>query len=109
MTYVKGFRVDIHKRFWSKVAKRESDKCWEWTRAKNIHGYGKFNLNGKAVGSHTVAWTLVNGPIPQGKYILHKCDNRGCNNPDHLYAGTQSQNLLDRAYRNPTKQGGPHR
>jgi hypothetical protein len=65
--------------------------CWLWTRAKNAKGYGIFY--GGLV--HRAAYSRFVGPIPDGQYVLHKCDNRACCNPAHLYTGTQKDNMRD--------------
>lgn len=88
--------VPVEVRFWAKVDK--SGECWEWTGAKNRAGYGMLKA-GAANGSNTIAhrysWTLVNGEIPDGLKILHKCDNPGCVRPSHLFLGTQKDNVHD--------------
>jgi len=69
--------------------------CWEWEKSKNVHGYGTTHFNGSAWLSHRLSYTLFVEEIPKGLYILHKCHNRACCNPDHLYAGTQEENVRD--------------
>jgi hypothetical protein len=100
-------------RFWKHVAVAEPDACWEWTGAKypppNAYGFmsaGVFYGAKKFVKAHRVSWEIANGPVPDGLNILHKCDNQGCVNPAHLYAGTQQQNVRDRAVR---RRGKEHR
>ena len=80
--------------------------CWEWTSAMDGRGYGVISKNNKAVKAHREVYKLFIGPIPDNLCILHKCDNRRCVNPDHLYAGTKSDNAQDRADRNPWR--GPY-
>lgn len=82
------------KRFWDCVSK--GDGCWVWRRGAGSHGYGQFYFEpGKPRLAHRVAWELENGPIPTGMQVLHKCDNKKCVRPDHLFIGTQLDNMRD--------------
>ncbi len=82
----------VLERFWEKVDK--SDGCWEWNAGLTT-GYGGFKLNGKRVLAHRMSWLITNGSIPSGMNVLHKCGNRKCVNPEHLYIGTQVDNVAD--------------
>ncbi len=85
----------LEERFWAKV--RKSDGCWEWTGAANRQGYGRIAL-GRASGprrAHRIAWELTHGPVPDGLWVLHHCDNPPCVRPDHLWLGTRADNARD--------------
>lgn len=97
---------NIWKRFWSKVNMGLPDECWEW-QAKLARGYGRFYIEHITIAAHRLSWIMLRGPIPDGILVLHKCDNRKCVNPNHLYLGTHSDNNSDRAQRNSNNQGGP--
>lgn len=68
--------------------------CWEWMGARR-KGYGLWRTDGKTQSVHRLAFRAVKGKIPEGKIVMHRCDNPACCNPDHLRAGTRSQNTLD--------------
>jgi hypothetical protein len=83
-------------RFWSKVNKTAN--CWIWIGAKSKKSKrGNFRPGGCAqkISAHRFSWILKNGPIPSGLCILHKCDIPDCVNPDHLFLGTQADNIAD--------------
>lgn len=75
---------------------RKPNGCLEWTGATQGSGYGVIWLDGKNIGTHRLAWMLVNGPIPDGLMIRHfVCDNPPCCDPDHLRPGTNTDNMAD--------------
>ena len=93
-------------RFWRKVDKTGGpDACWPWTGGID-DGYGKFKLDKKSVLSHRAALMFSGGIIPVGLFVLHKCDNRPCCNPKHLFVGTNSDNVADMVSKN--RQAGAH-
>lgn len=69
--------------------------CVEWEGARHPQGYGRTWVDGKSRRAHRVAWEETNGPIPEGMWVLHKCDNPPCVNIDHLFLGTAKDNAQD--------------
>lgn len=87
--------------FWQNVRKAEGDGCWEYQRTSHHFGYGRFKINGKRHYTHRLSWELHFGPLPKGKdrldvCVLHRCDNPRCVRPDHLFLGTQRENMHDK-------------
>lgn len=69
--------------------------CTLWFGAINIQGYGKLSIEHRYYQAHRLAFALANGGVSDGAWILHRCDNSACINPDHLYTGTPKQNTAD--------------
>lgn len=96
-------------RFWEKVnIEKNSKDCWEWIASCRKDGYGQFHIggnHGNTIPSHRTAWEMTYGPIPDGLWVLHKCDNRKCCNPSHLYVGTRADNERDKIIRNRIVKG----
>lgn len=89
--------------FWGHVDKEKSEifyagtRCWEWTAFRAIlrGGYGQFSVRGKKYATHRLSYELTHGEIPNGLFVCHHCDNPPCCNPEHLFLGTNQDNVRD--------------
>ena len=89
-------------RFWSKIKTGAKKDCWNWQAGLNT-GYGFYaiciNNHRSYYFAHRYSWVLSYGQIPEEKQVLHKCDNRRCTNPDHLFLGDISDNMRDKVFK----------
>ena len=69
--------------------------CWIWMKGSDSRGYGHISVDGKTLKSHRVSWEVKHGNIQSGLVVCHKCDITSCVNPDHLFLGTQKDNMGD--------------
>jgi hypothetical protein len=83
----------IEDKFWINV--RKSESCWIWTGHVMKNGYGTITVKRAPFGAHRFSYELHYGKIKNGLSVLHKCDVRNCVNPEHLFIGTQQDNMTD--------------
>ena len=84
----------LKQRFDEKYIIDESTGCWNWKKTSGRR-YGSMWLDDKRQQAHRASWQLHIGEIPEGLCVLHKCDNTKCVNPNHLFLGTQTDNMQD--------------
>jgi len=86
--------LTLKERFMNSVNK--TDSCWLWKGKIPAHGYGYIQINKKCYRAHRVSWEIYFGEIPKGMLVCHKCDVPSCVNPDHLFLGSDADNMRDR-------------
>jgi hypothetical protein len=91
--------LEKEKRFNESIIKLENG-CWEWNRHINMYGYGLMCFRKKRELAHRVSYSIFKGNVPKESLVCHKCDNRKCANPDHLFLGTHKDNTRDMMSKN---------
>src|SRR3990167_10376201 len=94
-------------RFWNKVNKTNS--CWLWIASKFHDGYGQFRHEGSMKLAHRISYELHYGPIPDELCVCHICDVPSCVNPEHLFLGTQQENMEDKVKKGRARGGNPRK
>lgn len=107
---------DFPERFSSKV--EIVGECWIWNAAKNRAGYGVYCVytpeakekkdRKRMMPAHRFSWSYINGEIPKGMFACHKCDNPSCVNPEHIFIGTQKENMADMRAKGRSAKGEKH-
>jgi hypothetical protein len=103
-------------RFWLRVNRNgpvpphraEIGPCWVWMGSSTRNGYGQISSLGRKIATHRLSWELAYGQIPSGLQALHRCDNKRCVRPDHLFLGTALDNRHDCIAKNRDNHGERH-
>lgn len=101
----------LSERFWQKVVPEPMSGCWLWTGTDAGNGYGVFRLSERSMGAHRYILSMSHYPWLKDRpnvFVCHKCDVSCCVNPDHLFLGSQADNMADKTRKGRQTKGVKH-
>jgi len=93
------FGTNILSNVWKKIDIKEEDDCWNWMGYLTCREYGSWMISNKSYLAHRLVYENIYGSIPTGLFVCHRCDNPSCCNPNHLFLGTNSDNVADKVFK----------
>lgn len=93
-------------RFFASIERIPFSGCWIWTRSVISKGYGCIRLADRTHYAHRISWEIHHGQVPRGSHVLHRCDVPSCCNPEHLFLGTNGDNIADSIAKGRRKRPG---
>ncbi len=102
-------RIPLSQKIQDNSVRVPESGCWIWIGSLNKYGYGRLTFGAKTnIGAHRASYELRHGKIPDGLFALHRCDIKCCVNPDHIFIGTQQENMSDKVAKNRQAKGHRH-
>ena len=101
---IEMFKI-LKDKFWKNVNRQDDDMCWNWSGNINSNGYGRVLIKKDHIFAHRASWMIHFGEIPEGMHVCHHCDNRKCVCPDHLFLGTNLDNIKDKMIKGRQSKG----
>lgn len=106
---VSNRHVPFAERFERSYIPEPNSGCWLWHgRPRGSNAYGGISRHGRTVTAHRASWELFKGYVPDGMFVLHRCDNSACVNPDHLFLGSEQDNSDDKVSKGRQSRGTAH-